>query len=174
MTETNIVVSIVRYHGLRSLHSPPFSGQTLTGLHWTLGIQNGHFSAVPVQEFSSDIPVLVQSECESNGLSGRTPDGQSNGLAPKQQPQSSGDQWKVQWTPTGLQQSPPDNWSNRSPMEVQRILMGSKQGIVLLSGRHRPCDQDFAFCSVRRAGLCTFCGKCHVTEISEGHVTKNV
>ena len=53
---------------------------------------------------------LSSMENKSNGLSGRTPDGQSNGLAPKQQPQSSGKSnglrldsnglsgWTVQWT----------------------------------------------------------------------------
>ena len=91
----------------RSLHSPPFSGRTPTGLRWTLGIQTGYFSGVPVQEFSGDFPVLVwclsSMENKSNGLSGRTPDGQSNGLAPKQQPQSGGNQQKVQRTLTGLQ-----------------------------------------------------------------------
>ena len=71
---------------MRSLHSPPFSGRTPTGLRWTLGIQTGYFSGVPVQEFSGDFPVLVRClssmESKSTGLSGRTPDGLQMDLHP--------------------------------------------------------------------------------------------
>ena len=131
--QTDWVSKLPSIEFARSLRSPPFSGWTPTGL-WVsrmdifLLYQCRNFP-VTFQCLSGACPVWKVSPTNC-------PDGQSNGLAPKQQPQSGGNQQKVQWTPTGLQRTVRMDsewtvqWTTQTPLLRFCILFSPQGGTV--------------------------------------------
>ena len=95
----------------RSLHSPPFSGQTPGGLQQTQPIQNANFLALELLELSSDF--LVTFWCMLTGLveSDRLSGGLTAGISPNQLSYSTGN----------------DRTAAESPMEVQQKSGGLQQ-----------------------------------------------
>ena len=88
----------------RSLHSPPFSGQTLGRLRRTQPIQNAKFLALELLELSSDFLVtfwcMLTGLVESDGLSG----GLTAGISPNQLSYSTGNDRTAAESPTEVQQ----------------------------------------------------------------------
>jgi len=103
---------IIYHQKKRSLHCAWFSGWTLGRLHRTWPIQNANFLALEWLELSGDFPVTFQ--CILVGLVSPTDfsNGQSIGISPNQQSNSTRNDWtaaesltEVHWTPMDTKQT---------------------------------------------------------------------